>query len=37
VQPVVERSIDWYRGHREHLPPARILAALGGRAGEVQA
>jgi len=37
VQPVVERSIDWYRGHREHLPPARITAALGGRTGEVQA
>ncbi|NBW96967.1 MAG: DUF2309 family protein, partial [Planctomycetia bacterium] len=28
IQPVVERSIDWYAGHREHLPPARVLAAL---------
>jgi uncharacterized protein YbcC (UPF0753/DUF2309 family) len=38
IQPVVERSVDWYRGHREHLPPARILAALGGgAAGEVRA
>jgi uncharacterized protein len=33
VQPVVERSIEWYAGHREHLPPARVLAALGGAAG----
>ena len=24
----VERSIDWYRGHRGHLPPAVIRAAL---------
>ncbi len=37
IQPVVERSIDWYRGHREHLPPARILAALGDHAREVRA
>ena len=36
LQPVVERSIDWYRGHREHLPPARILAALDDRAAEVR-
>jgi hypothetical protein len=28
--PVVQRSIDWYAGHRGHLPPARILAALSG-------
>jgi hypothetical protein len=33
VQPVVERSIDWYAGHREHLPPARVLAALDGGTG----
>ena len=26
--PVVERSRDWYAGHREHLPPARLLAGL---------
>ena len=26
--PVVDRSVDWYGGHRGHLPPARILAAL---------
>ncbi|MEI8227282.1 MAG: DUF2309 domain-containing protein [Planctomycetota bacterium] len=26
---VVERSADWYAGHRGHLPPARVLAALG--------
>jgi uncharacterized protein YbcC (UPF0753/DUF2309 family) len=26
--PVVERSVDWYRGHREHMPPAQVLAAL---------
>ncbi|MFM8734854.1 MAG: putative inorganic carbon transporter subunit DabA, partial [Pirellulales bacterium] len=25
---VVDRSVEWYGGHREHLPPARILAAL---------
>ena len=33
---VVDRSRDWYRGHREHLPPARVLAgtaAAHGRAG----
>jgi len=26
--PVVERSVEWYGGQREHLPPARVLAAL---------
>ena len=26
--PVVDRSVDWYGGHREHLAPARVLAAL---------
>lgn len=25
---VVERSVEWYRCHREHLPPARVMAAL---------
>jgi uncharacterized protein YbcC (UPF0753/DUF2309 family) len=29
--PVVDRSVSWYAGHREHLPPARVLAALSGR------
>lgn len=29
--PVVERSRDYYGGHRQHLPPARINAALWGR------
>ncbi|MBU6276645.1 MAG: DUF2309 family protein [Planctomycetes bacterium] len=24
----VERSVDWYRGHREHLAPALVRAAL---------
>ena len=24
----VERSVEWYGGHREHLPPARVTAAL---------
>ncbi len=27
--PVVDRSIVWYAGHRGHLPPARVLAAMG--------
>jgi len=27
--PVVDRSILWYAGHRDHLRPARVLAALG--------
>lgn len=26
--PTVARSIDWYGGHREHLPPAIIRAAM---------
>lgn len=26
--PVVDHSVDWYRGHRDHLPPAQVLAAL---------
>ncbi len=25
--PVVDRSISWYAGQRDHLPPARVLAA----------
>jgi uncharacterized protein YbcC (UPF0753/DUF2309 family) len=25
---VVNRSVDWFAGHRGHLPPARIMAAL---------
>jgi uncharacterized protein len=25
--PVVERSVSWYAGRRDHLPPARVLAA----------
>jgi uncharacterized protein len=25
---VVDRSVEWYAGHREHLPPARVLGAL---------
>ena len=25
---VVERSVEWYGGHRDHLPPARVLGAL---------
>jgi len=29
--PVVDRSVSWYAGHREHLAPARVLAALAGR------
>lgn len=37
VLPMVERSIDWYRGHREHLPPACVQAALGGAAGGASA
>ncbi|MEI7781146.1 MAG: putative inorganic carbon transporter subunit DabA, partial [Planctomycetota bacterium] len=27
---VVQRSAEWYAGHRGNLPPARVLAALGG-------
>ena len=26
---VVQRSAEWYAGHRGNLPPARVLAALG--------
>ncbi len=26
--PVVHRSVEWYGGHRGHLDPARVLAAL---------
>jgi uncharacterized protein YbcC (UPF0753/DUF2309 family) len=26
--PMVDFSVDWYAGHREHLPPAHVLAAL---------
>ncbi|MEX0669853.1 MAG: DUF2309 domain-containing protein [Pirellulales bacterium] len=26
--PIVDRSVDWYAGHREHLPPARVLKAI---------
>ena len=25
---VVQRSADWYGGHRDHLPPARVMAGL---------
>ena len=25
---IVDRSISWYAGHREHLSPARVLAAM---------
>jgi uncharacterized protein YbcC (UPF0753/DUF2309 family) len=28
--PVVERSVSWYAGRRDHLPPARVLAAVVG-------
>ncbi|MFM8890142.1 MAG: DUF2309 domain-containing protein [Planctomycetia bacterium] len=31
--PVVDRSVAWYAGKREHLTPARVLAALAGRPG----
>jgi uncharacterized protein YbcC (UPF0753/DUF2309 family) len=31
--PVVERSVSWYSGRREHLPPARVLAAAAGARG----
>ena len=27
---VVDRSVDWFGGHRGHLPPARTMAALTG-------
>jgi uncharacterized protein YbcC (UPF0753/DUF2309 family) len=30
--PVVDRSIAWYSGHRDHLPPASVLAATVGAA-----
>ena len=26
--PVVDRSVSWYAGRRDHLAPARVLAAL---------
>jgi uncharacterized protein YbcC (UPF0753/DUF2309 family) len=29
--PVVDRSVSWYAGHREHLAPARVLAGLATR------
>jgi hypothetical protein len=29
--PTVERSIDWFRGQRSHLPPARVLQAMAGQ------
>ena len=32
---VVERSTDWFTGHRTHLPPARVMAALA-EAGSAQ-
>jgi hypothetical protein len=28
--PTVPRSIDWFGGHRGHLPPVRVAAALAG-------
>lgn len=31
--PVVDHSQSWYGGHRGHLPPARVLAALGRHGG----
>jgi len=31
--PVVERSVSWYAGRRDHLPPARVLAAAAGARG----
>ena len=30
--PVVDRSVSWYAGRRDHLAPARVLAALPKRA-----
>jgi hypothetical protein len=33
--PVVDRSVSWYAGRREHLAPARVLAALPKRAAPV--
>jgi hypothetical protein len=30
--PVVDRSVSWYAGRRDHLAPARVLAALPRRA-----
>lgn len=27
--PVVKRSSEWYAGHRDDLPPAQVLAAMG--------
>jgi len=29
--PVVDHSLSWYAGRRDHLPPARVLAAMGRR------
>ena len=29
--PVVDRSVSWYSGRRDHLAPARVLAALATR------
>jgi uncharacterized protein YbcC (UPF0753/DUF2309 family) len=29
--PVVDRSVSWYSGRRDHLAPARVLAALAKR------
>ena len=34
--PVVDRSVSWYAGHREHLAPARVLAALTGRPSPIR-
>ena len=31
--PVVDRSVSWYSGKRDHLAPARVLAALAARPG----
>jgi len=28
--PTVPRSVDWFAGHRGHLPPVRTATALGG-------
>jgi hypothetical protein len=34
--PVVDRSVSWYAGKRDHLAPARVLAALPKRAATAE-